>query len=208
MAIDYTNLAGITDSVGKIEEQSQTLIDKLDPFSGINSDGLGKIPFWSTGARSFIRVGGKPVGICTDFRWEVSYTATPINTIDTPHAWDIDVGQAMITATMNNVVDPTKGPEANGLFHIMQSAVHQPMVEMQVLDALGTSLFFARGMFTKVNGSVARGQISNITASFVGIAYQHYVTQQFKPYDSIAGALSGLVDGLAGLASTATGGLL
>jgi hypothetical protein len=90
----------------------------------------------------------------------------------------------------------------------MQSAIHQPMVELQVLDKLGTSLFFARGMFLNVAGSIARGQLSTFTASFVGIAYQHYVAQNFKPYNSIAAGLSNLVGGLQNLASDASGGLL
>lgn len=201
------NFSGITDSIGKIEQQSQSLIDKLNPFSSLDKE-KGRIPYWSTGARSFIRLGGRPVGICTDFRWQIAYTATPIQTIDSPHPWDIDIGQITINATLNNIIDPTAGPEATGMFHIMQSAVHQPMVELQVLDALGTSIFFARGMFTQVNGSIARGQVSTISAGFTGVAYQHYVTQQFKPYQGVAGGLSGLIGGLKGLASTASGGLL
>lgn len=201
------NFAGITDKIGWIEEKSQDLVDAMNPFSAAEKL-KGKIPFWSTGARSFIRIGGRPVGVCTDFRWQITYTATPIHTIDTPHAWDIDVGQCAIVGTLNNILDPTKGPESTGLFHTMQSAVHQPLVEMQVLDATGTSIFFARGMFNQVNGSIARGQVSTISASFQGIAYQHYVTQTFKPYESIAGAGSALIDGLQGLVSNATGGLL
>jgi hypothetical protein len=90
----------------------------------------------------------------------------------------------------------------------MQAAVHQPLIEMQVLDKLGTSLFFARGMFVAVNGNVTQGQISHFSAQFVGVAYQHYVNQKFKPYNSIAGALTGAVQGLQNLASSLTGGLL
>ena len=197
----------ILDNIGNIEKQSKKLVSALDPFDS-NKQMIGKVPFYSTGARSFIRIGGKPVAVCTDFRWQVSYLATPINTIDSPHAWDIDIGQASISATLNQILDPTLGPEASGLFSIMQAAVHQPYVELQVLDALGTSLFFARGMFTQVNGTIARGQISTISASFIGVVYQHYVTQQFKPYDGIAGKASALVGGLKNLVSKATGGLL
>lgn len=198
---------GLVDGIGFWENTAQKVNEAMDPFDAVKKM-AGTIPYWSTGARSMIRLGGKPVGVCTDFRWQVSYVATPINTIDTPHAWDIDIGQAGINGTLSNIFNPAEGPEALGMFHTMQSAVHQPMVEMQILDAMGTSLFFARGMFTTVNGSVSRGQLSNFSASFVGIAYQHYVSQQFKPYNSIAGGLSGLVGGLKNLASTATGGLL
>jgi hypothetical protein len=201
------NYSGNIDNLGAIERMGEKLTAALDPFDPAKKL-IGKLPFYSTGARSFIRIGGKPVAVCTDFRWQVAYLATPINTIDTPHAWDIDIGQASISATLNQILDPTQGPEAQGLFSIMQSAVHQPYVELQVLDALGTSLFFSRGMFTQVNGTVARGQVSTISASFVGVVYQHYVTQNFKPYNSIAGGLSGLVGGLKNLVSNATGGLL
>lgn len=198
------NLAGITDSIKTLETQAAELQDKLDPFSGQKD---GRIPFWSTGARSYIRMGGKPLAICTDIRWQVSYNGTPIHTIDTPHAWDIDVGQANIVATLNNIIDPSKGPEAYGLFSTMQSSVHQPMIELQVLDALGTSLFFARGMFLQVNGNITRGQLSGISASFTGIAYQHYVAQSFKPYSGVGGKISGLIGGLKDLVSKGTGGI-
>jgi hypothetical protein len=105
-------------------------------------------------------------------------------------------------------MDPTKGPEAEGLFHTMQSAVHQPFVELQVLDKLGTSLFFSRGMFLSVSGAVARGSMSTFNARFTGVLYQQYVAQYFKPYDSLAGAASGLIDGLKDLASDFTGGII
>jgi hypothetical protein len=106
-------------------------------------------------------------------------------------------------------MDPTKGPEADGLFHTMSSAIHQPFIEIQLIDKkLGTSLFFARGMFTGISGSVSRGQVGTWSASFTGTVYQHYVSQAFKPYNSVAGAVSGLFRGLQNLASAGTGGIL
>lgn len=196
----------IADNFGVFESDAAKLNAALNPFDAIKKL-AGSLPFWSSGARSFIRLGGKPLAVCTDFRWQVAYVATPIQTIDTPHAWDIDIGQATINASLNKFLDPTEGPEANGLFHIMQAAVHQPLVEMQVLDALGTSIFFARGMFYEVNGGVARGALTTLTAKFIGTVYQHYVTQQFKPY-SLAATASGFIGNLQNLASTTTGGLL
>lgn len=201
------NYSGNVDNLGAIERMGERLVSALDPFDPAKKM-IGKLPFYSTGARSFIRIGGKAVAVCTDFRWQIAYLATTTNTIDSPFAWDIDIGQVAITATLNQIIDPTQGPEASGLFSIMQAAVHQPFVELQVLDALGTSLFFSRGMFTQVNGSVARGQISTLSASFIGTVYQHYASQQFKPYDSIAGGVQGLLGGLKNLVSQATGGLL
>lgn len=204
------NLAGITDTLSTIENQSQKLVDALDPLNTLNKsvNGTGKLPFWGSGARSFIRVGGKPVAVATEFRWQVAYSGTAIHTVDTPFPWDIDIGQVAITAVLSKFMDPTKGPESEALFATMAAAVHQPFVEMQVLDALGTSLFFARGIFTGTSGSVARGALNNFSMNFQGVAYQHYVSQFFKPYDSVGGALTGFVGGLKNLASTATGGLL
>lgn len=200
------NLAGVTDTIGTIENQSQSLVDALNPFNALNA-GKGKIPFYGTGARSFVRVGGKPVGVATEFRWQIAYTSTPIHTVDTPFPWDIDIGQAQISAVLGKFMDPTKGPESEALFATMASAVHQPYVEMQVLDAIGSSLFFARGMFTGMTGSVTRGALNNFSMTFQGVAYQHYVNQFFKPYDSLGSTISGFISGLQNLASTATGGL-
>lgn len=179
---------------------------KLDPF---RNDKSTKEPFYFSGARGFIRIGGNPAGIFQDCRWTITYNATPIYTIDSVHAWDIDIGTLQISATMTQIMDPTKGPEADGLFHTMQAAIHQPQIEIQLIDKkLGTSIFFARGMFTSVTGNVAKGQLGTWSASFVGTAYQHYANQSFKPYDSVAGALSGLTKGLSNLASSFTGGIL
>lgn len=193
-------------SLGHAEKEAAKLNAALDPFSS-DKKGIGKIPFYSTGARALIRIGGKPVGVCTDIRWTVSYNVTPINTIDTPHAWDVDVGFANINASLSSIVDPTGGPEAYGMFANMASAVHQPMVEMQVLDKLGTSLFFARGVFNQVSGNVSRGTVSTFNAQFTGVAYQHYVAQSFKPY-AFTGLLSNGLNKIKKLAGTFTGGLL
>lgn len=188
------------------ERDSKELNDKLNPFINQIED-VGQIPFYQTGARAFIKVGGTPIGVCQSFRWSISYQATPIHTIDSVHPWDIDIGSVTISATLDNIMDPTKGPEADGLFHIMQAAIHQPYVELQVLDSLGTSLFFARGMFTGTSSSISRGALSTVSASFTGVAYQQNVNQSFEPY-GIAGKLNALLGGLSGLAGGLSGGIL
>jgi hypothetical protein len=200
----FTGHPAIDNGLGHLENQAKKINDLLDPFSGRDP----KIPFYQTGARAFIKMGGRPLAVCQDFKWTVSFAANPIYTIDTVQPWDIDVGPMSVNASLSQIMDPTKGPEVDNLFPIMSSAVHQPLIELQVLDKLGTSLFFARGMFLSVSGNIARGQVSTISAQFTGIAYQHYVAQSFKPYESIAGGISGLANGLKNLASTATGGLL
>ena len=197
---------------GKGPDFSQINLDKINAAlnpSDPASQKAGQEPFYSTGARAFIKVGGKPVGVCQSINWQISYQATPIHTIDSVHAWDIDIGAVSIKASLSQIMDPTKGPEADGLFHIMQAAIHQPMVEIQVLDSkIGTSLFFARGMFTGVSGNVSRGAMSTWNADFVGVAYQHYVSQTFKPYDSLAGLFSDAADAVGDVASSFTGGVL
>jgi|GEM_PF-4745626 len=173
-------------------------------------------PYYATGARCFIKLGGRPLGICQDFKWSIGYNSTPTYTIDTVFPWDIDVGQAQISATLSKILNPLKGPEAENLFPIMSAAVHQPMIELQVIykavvvdspteglvrqwnkywnvgsqDAkkkqqmtpMEFSMFFCRGMFTSITGNATLGQLSNIGATFLGVAYQHYVSQAFVPY--------------------------
>ena len=174
----------------------------------IINDKPGNIPFYGTGARALIKIGGSTLAVCQSLTWSISYQANPIVTIDTVVPWDIDVGPLNVTASLSRITDPTKGPEVDFLLPIMASAVHHPFVEMQVLDALGTNIFFARGMFMSISSGVTRGAVSSINASFSGVAYQHYVAQTFHPYSSIASGLSGLVNGLGNLASSVTGGVL
>jgi hypothetical protein len=145
-----------------------------------------KKPYYVTGARCFIRIGGNPIGVCQDFRWNVSYNATPIQTVDTNFPWDIDIGQANIQATLNKIYDPIRGPEADGLFAVMAASVHQPLVNIQVIyqspdlyDKSGVnsrsvagsnptvdfSMFLARGMFVSISGNATIGQLSNVSAT-------------------------------------------
>jgi len=193
---------------GEDENIFQESAKKLDPFSGTKTDS-NQIPFYVTGARALIRVGGKALGVAQRCKWNIAYSATPINTIDANFPWDIDIGQARIACDLSMIMDPTKGPEHDGVFHIMQSAIHQPFVELQILDrGLGTQYFFARGAFTELSGSVGIGEVGGWSARFVGVTYQHYVKQSFKPYTGVAGAASTLVDGLQGISSDLTGGIL
>lgn len=192
------------DRIADWEEKADIINKKLNPLEPSNE----KFPFYVTGARALLRIGGRERAIAKKVAWKISFTATPINTIDTPFPWDIDVGQVKINASVTEFMAPSAGPEAGHLFNIMKSAVHQPMVEMQVLDSLGSALFYSKGMFVEVNGDVAFGRMANWNAKFIGTAYQHFVSQNFRPYDSLAGKAESLIDGLQNLTSTATGGIL
>jgi hypothetical protein len=188
-------------------EKFRDQIDKmLNPLSHLN-EGSGILPYYSTGARSLLKIGGKPIAVCMDFRWTVNYNPTVLHTIDTVFGWDIDMGTCMIQASMSKFMDPTKGPEVDHLIPIMATAVHAPMVEMQVLDSIGTSLFFSKGMFVEVSPQISMNQVTNISAKFIGISYQHYVSQAFKPY-SVTGKVAGLANAARNLVSDATGGLI
>ena len=182
------------------EAQMRAINQKLDPNN--NSGDIGKLPFYSSAARTFIKIGGKPLGVAQDLSWNVSYTATPIYAIDSPFPYDIDIGQCMITARLGSIIDPTKGPEVDSMMHVMASAVHAPMCEIQALDrGTGTSIFFARGLFHGISGNISIGKISSWNANFTGVAYQHYVAQSFKPY-SIVGGIEGALNSLQNLTST------
>lgn len=194
----------VEQGIGKATDAVKGLVDSTNFADGTP----GQTPFFSTGARALIRVGGKPVGYAQRVRWSISYQATPIRTIDASHAWDVDIGQSNVNAELSSIIDPTAGMESLAIFHTMQSAIHQPFVEIQILDrSLGTSYFFARGMFVGISGSIGIGQVGQWTCQFQGTTYQHYVSQQFKPYNSVAGAVGSLVEGLQDIASDLTGGL-
>jgi hypothetical protein len=154
------------------------------------------IPFFVTGARAFIRVGGRQLAFCQSISWKLSYNSTPIYTIDAIVPWDIDVGQLRVQAKLDRLITPIMSPEQDSLFTIMSAAAHQPMVELQVLDAVGTSLFYSKGMFTDVSSSINLGSLSTFSANFIGTVYQHYVAQQFKPYGGFASAAGELINGL------------
>jgi hypothetical protein len=206
-------MVSVTDKIKKFN-------DKLGWGFKPNGDN-GNIPFFPSGARCFIKMAGEPIAYCQDFRWSVAYSATPIMTVDSIFPWDIDVGPVNIQATLTKIMDPTKGPEAEGLFPIMSAAVHQPMVELQVIykavqntgkapdksNTVEMNMFFARGMFTSVSGNATVGQVSNLTASFTGVAYQHYVSQQFKPYGA-AYAMQETMSAAKEAVSALTGGFL
>lgn len=202
---------GALDDPNTKEKSDGQIAENNRPFVQGSEDSKlpGLLPFHGTGARAFIKVGGRPVGVTQNISWDISYTGTPIHTVDSVFPWDIDVGMVSIRASLTQIMDPTKGPEADGLFHVMQSAVHQPMVEMQVMDThLNTSYFYAKGMFLKVSGNIARGAMSSWNAEFMGVAYQHYVAQTFKPYDSVSGALGEILEEAAELAGVISGGIL
>lgn len=226
----------MVDTFVKTKQHWQNELDKMNRTLGKGElQGSGdKVPYYATGARCFIKMGGKALAVCQDFRWNIAFNATPIQTVDTVLPWDIDVGQITINATLSKIYDPLKGPEVDNLFSIMAAAVHQPMVELQVIykaddlsvkagagnspssqnttsaikgDVTEFSMFFARGMFTSINGNSTLGQVSNLSAAFTGVAYQHYVSQGFTPY-GVAYAAQEAIGKVGDIISSYSGGFL
>lgn len=141
-----------------------------------------KYPEFSSGARTYIQVAGKPLTVAMEFNYSIVAETEEIRTIDTSFPWDISVGQVKITGTLKKLVHPETSAEEQGLFHTMQSIVHQPYVEILIQDADGSAPFFARGMFTSIQSGFSRGQITVQSVGFVGVAYQHWAFQEFVPY--------------------------
>jgi hypothetical protein len=139
-------------------------------------------PKYFSGARAYVTVSGELVAVCQDFNYTVEFTPEETRTIDTHVPWDISVGQVSIRASLRQLVDPADSPESQGLWSNMAAIIHQPLIELEVFDKLGQRMFFARGMFTRVSGSVTIGALSNRSIDFIGTAYAHNVTQSFVPY--------------------------
>lgn len=139
-------------------------------------------PKYFSGARAYIVISGELLAVCQDFNYTIDFTPEETRTIDTHVPWDISVGQVSIRASLRQLIDPAESPESQGLWSNMASIVHQPLVELEVFDKLGQKMFFARGMFTRISGSVSTGSLANRSVDFVGTAYAHNVTQSFTPY--------------------------
>ena len=158
-------LQGNNQGLSGIENTLDDVNNALNPLVGQNTE--GQFPFYNSGGRTLVRVGGEQLLVAQGLRWNVTYQGNEIRTIDTVHPWDISVGPAQISAMLEMRIDPTSAPEASGLLPIMQAAVHQPMVEIQALDKIGTTIFFSRGMFLGISGGVRVGELSSYTASFI-----------------------------------------
>ena len=207
MALPSALLNPVAASHSQGAVDAATAAKELLNFSGATNPS-SQLPYYGSGARSYIRVAGKPLGVCLDFKWQINIMTSEIRTIDTNLPWDLSPGQISIAATLNEIIDPTGSAEAQGLFSTIQSAVHQPYVEMEITDYNGATIFFARGMFTSLSGNIARGQLSSFSCGFIGVAYQHNVYQEFNPYTGAAAGLGNAVSNFSSGLSGLTGGFL
>lgn len=139
-------------------------------------------PRYFSGARAYVTISGELLAVCQDFNYTIDFTPDETRTIDTHVPWDISVGQVSIKASLRQLVDPAESPESQGLWANMASIIHQPLIELEVFDKLGQKMFYARGMFTRISGSVSTGSLANRSIDFTGTAYAHNTTQGFIPY--------------------------
>lgn len=165
--------------IGDLPFQYQEAVDR-EIRAGRNPDVT--MPKYVSGARAYVTVSGELVAVCQDFNYTIDFTPEETRTIDTHVPWDISVGQVSIRASLRQLVDPSESPESQGLWANMASIIHQPLIELEVFDKLGQKMFYARGMFTRISGSITIGNLSNRSVDFVGTAYAHNVTQSFAPY--------------------------
>jgi hypothetical protein len=183
-----------------------------EQFSRIFEDGAdpwAQYPEFLTGARAYITVAGRPYAVAIRVQYRVSMEVEEVRTVDTNLPWEIIPGQVHIHATLQGVIDPTQPAESDGLWANMASIMHQPLVEIEVLDKLGEKQFWARGMFTEISNSIAVGSVAERTATFRGIAYAHNVMQSFTPYaddDGIAGKITGALKSASSWVRNTTGG--
>lgn len=160
-------------------------LDELDRLSETTKAFSGRQPQFpelSSAGRAYVLVGGKPIALTQNIQFRVSLSPKEIRTIDTALPWSVYATQIQVQASLSQLVDPKNSAEAQGLFHTMASAIHQPLVELEVFDKIGTRLFFARGMFYDSAVTMTNGQLSVRSCSFVGSLYAHNVKQSFKPY--------------------------
>jgi hypothetical protein len=172
-------MAGISGFINK------TLGERIEAEEKAAKEGkdISKVfPRYFSGARAYVTISGELLAVCQDFNYTIDFTPDETRTIDTHVPWDISVGQVSIKASLRQLIDPSESPESQGLWANMASIIHQPLIELEVFDKLGQKMFYARGMFTRISGSVSTGSLANRSIDFTGTAYAHNTTQGFIPY--------------------------
>lgn len=185
-----------------IQEQFKRLLEQA---SG-EGDPWKQYPQFMTGARAYVTVAGKPYAVAMRVQYRCSMEVEEVRSVDANLPWDMVPGQVHVSAMLQGLIDPTEPAEVDGLWSTMASIVHQPMVEIEVMDKLGEKLFWARGAFTDVSDVIASGALSERTASFRGLAFAHNCAQSFVPYRADSAMQNALKSASSSLKSL-TGGL-
>lgn len=169
-------LTGVDALDNVIIQTTKTAMAAADPFIA------GSFPEYASGARCYVLVAGRKILEAQGISYEVSASNEALRTIDMMLPWDIVVHSVTIRANLQSIIDPRTSAETQGLRQIMKSIMHQPMIDIQVIDRSGAELFWARGMFVRCSESIRHGALGVRSADFEGIAYAGNVTQSFSDY--------------------------
>jgi hypothetical protein len=138
-------------------------------------------PQFVSGARAKLTVNGKTIGAALEVSYTISANMTELRTIDQFLPWEIVPGQVSIKANLRRIVDPNRSLAGDSLFSTLQSYLHQPYAALEIRDKLGNLIFYAKGMFTDVQGNIQNGQLGIEGASFVGYYWRENVKQEYAP---------------------------
>jgi hypothetical protein len=138
-------------------------------------------PSYFTGARAIIWVNQKKVAAAMDVSWSVSIDTKELRTIDSYMPWELIPGQTKVSATLRQVMHPDRTVTSQGLFTIIGAVLHTPYATIEVRDKLGNPMFFAKGMFTDLEGNVGTGSLGIESVRFMGYYWRQNDIQDFDP---------------------------
>ena len=176
--------------MAKLEDFTEPLLGDLDialKRTEKEIDALVKgykspvFPELSSGGRAKLTINGKTIGAALEVSYSVTANVTEVRTIDQFLPWEIVPGQMMIKASLKRIVDPSRSLGGDGLYSTIQSYLHQPYASLEIRDKLGNVIFYARGMFTDIQGSFQAGQMSVEGVSFIGYYWRENTIQDFYP---------------------------
>ena len=168
-------------------------IDPNDPFALVKaraeiereayvySKEMPKFPEYFTGARAIIWVNQKKIAAAMDVSWNVSIDTKELRTIDSYMPWELIPGQTKVTASLRQIMHPNRTVTSQGLFTIIGAVLHTPYATIEVRDKLGNVMFFAKGMFTDLEGSVGTGALGIESVRFTGYYWRQNDQQSFDP---------------------------
>lgn len=139
------------------------------------------LPEFATGARSIIYINDQRIAAALDVSYSVNIDTNELRTIDSQMPWELIPGQISVEATLRKVVHPSVTVTSEHLFTVITAALHTPYASLKVQDKLGNVLFFARGSFVSLQGSVAVGQTNIESVRFQGYYWRQGDSQMFIP---------------------------
>lgn len=141
------------------------------------------LPEFFTGARAKVLVNGSPIGAALEVNWNVSTNVEEIRTIDSSLPWELVPGQIQIKASLKRWIHPDRSLAGDGMFSTIASLLHQPYVSLELRDRLGNIIFYAKGMFVSMNGTVGNNTVGVQSVDFIGYYFRENVNQSFEVRD-------------------------